>query len=132
MTKNYCLEASVTYRKKSELYTWQNKCSVELGKDTSFADVLYFMEEVKKIVAKIKSFYLKHGENAEYNLCFESFGYNFETGELSKFNCWRSNLTGDVNEEGIYFRPDERYTEPEKDMYVSYKEPLKDIGTYCH
>ena len=133
-SKNFDLEVEAVWRKDMQEYQWRNSVKLECSEDTHFSDIVNFLNKVKKIVSKIKKIYGQYGDDATYKLIFTEYVYSYtpETGgKMVEYNRWVFENVGesvsDIDEEGIYLRPDTRYTEETHDMYISYKNPLEGI-----
>lgn len=132
--KNFSLEVEINWSKGTEEHTWNDKATLECSEETNFSDIVNFLDKIKKIVSRVKKVYGKFGEDARYNLSFTEYVYshNDNGGKMVEYDRWESVRNGDVNEEGIYFTPDTRYTEETRDMYIGYAKPLEDLIYTLH
>lgn len=133
-SKNFDLEVKAVWRKDTQEYQWRNSVKLECSENTHFSDMVNFLNKVKKIVSKVKKIYGQYGDSATYKLIFTEYVYSHSPeigGKMIEYNRWVSenvgDNVGDIDEEGIYLRPDTRYTEETLDMYISYKNPLEGI-----
>lgn len=118
------LKAEETYRNKK--VNMEYKAETSFGNDTSFSQVLDFLDEAKKIwkhamrLSK-KGIYIK--------LEVTEFTYKKDSeGSLISTNFDRWYFEGyNEDTEGIYLSADTRYTKAERDMYLS-KNVLRDLA----
>ena len=118
------LKAEETSRNKK--VNMEYKAGTSFGNDTSFSQVLDFLDEAKKIwkhamrLSK-KGIYIK--------LEVTEFTYKKDgEGSLISTNFDRWHFEGyNEDTEGIYLSADTRYTKAERDMYLS-KNVLRDLA----
>ena len=119
-------------RKAGAEVTVKAETSVMFGKDTHFSDVLRFQADIKKIYSRaVKA--IKAGDS--FTLQITEAKYR-QTGNLLKggkfetlsFDCWEAVPVYEQDTEGIYFRPDTRYTAEHRDLYLTKANLLEDLA----
>lgn len=131
-SKNFSIEVQVFWRNGTEENTWRDKVEVECSERTYFSEMVYFLDKVKKCIAKVKKFYAKYEAAAIYHVSFSEFTYDHEARKIVKFNNWESKHNDDINGEGIYLTPCAENEDENRDMFIGYANPLKDLIYTLH
>ena len=137
-TKDFSVYFQTETRKGSQVITVKMETRISLGAETTFGQMAAFFQEVKKIhSAAMKA--VKRGDWFEMDICeavYDRFQSRdpYKVGRLEtvSFDCWKAAPTWEQSEDGIYFRPDTRYTSETRDMYLSKKDLFKDLEYTLH
>lgn len=127
-SKHFTFEAVVEWQNGS----WKHEAALKCAADTQLSDIVGFLRDVEAIVSRVKEVYKRHGDTAAYELHFCEWKYEPYTDTVDNFDHWVSERSGDISEEGIYFTADEKYTKPERDMFISFDDPIKYIIYTLH
>lgn len=117
-------------RNKNETIEIKTEANINLIDNTSFGDIVRFLNETKAVWKKARKA-VKDGSFEQIEIIESSYDNWGDTNKdliQTSFNRWVGYL-GDqsYDDEGIYLRPDERYTEAHRDMYIG-KNVLEDIA----
>lgn len=127
--KAYELRLKVDEISRREMTERTYKAEIRLADNTTFSEIVEFLEDVKKVYKKGMAA-IKAGFRMELEVT-EAVYENWLEPEkdliLKSFNRWVSVETYEQDNEGIYLRPDTRYTEEHRDMYLT-KDTLKDLA----
>ena len=119
--KAYTLRFESTTIKKGMKCDLMREARLELEDNTKLTDIREFLNGVKLIYKEIKKCY------NEIRVC------------RVEFSIWRSNSNNydewnfndfPEDSDGIYLRANEKYTEPERDLYLNFKGNILDDVTY--
>ena len=126
--KFFEMNLQVVESKKGELIEKTYKTELRISDETSFSDIVDFMEDIKNIWKRAKSA-VKRGHWMELEVIVSAYDNWLTDEELIRksFDRWVSVPTEEQDEDGIYLRADTRYTAPERDMYLT-KDTLKDLA----
>lgn len=127
--KSFELKLKVDEIRRHEAIERRYEAEIKLTDETSFSEIVEFMEEVKKIWKKGMNA-IKAGLYMELEIT-ESTYDNWLSPDKNliqkSFNRWVSAPTQEQDDEGIYLRPDTRYTDECRDMYLT-KDTLKSLA----
>lgn len=126
--KFFEMNLQVVESKKGERIEKTYKTELRVSDETSFSDIVDFLEDVKSIWKRAMGA-VKRDNWMELEVIVSSYD-NWLTDEplvQKSFDRWVSVPLQKQDSEGIYLRADERYTEPERDMYLS-KDTIKDLA----
>lgn len=120
---------------KGEKHTSTYEVRTDFSKDTCVSDIADFVEGMEKLW-RLAINAGKHWEKVshyQFEICEAVYGDGYDS--LS-FDRWVSkDIYGDIclekGEESVYFRPDERYTDANRDMSIG-KNILRDMAFTMH
>lgn len=123
--KNFELRLKVDEIRRRE--TTERTYKAEIN--TDFSEIVEFLEDIKKIwkkgTAAIKAGFYMELEVIE--AVYQNWGEPEKDLMQQSYNRWVSVPTHEQDGEGIYLRPDTRYTDECRDMYLT-KDTLKDLA----
>lgn len=127
--KNFELRLKVDEIRRRETIERTYKAEINLTDNTDFSEIVEFLEDIKKIWKKGMAA-IKAGLYMELEVT-EAVYQNWEDPEKDliqkSYNRWVSVKTDEQDGDGIYLRPDTRYTDECRDMYLT-KNTLKDLA----
>lgn len=135
-TKNIDVEMSFTRRVKGEEHTSKYRARIELNAGTSMSELADFIENMRKIWNKAVSTRREFDKNIGYTPEFymDITEHVIDKGDEWKtesFNRWYTydifDISTEKGEEGIYLRPDTKYTPENRDMSIG-KNILRDLA----
>lgn len=126
--KFFEMNLQVVESKKGERIEKTYKTELRVSDETSFSDIVDFMEDIKNIWKRAMSA-VKRNHWMQLEVVVSTYD-NWLTDKplvQKSYDRWVSVSTEEQDEEGIYLRADARYTAPERDMYLT-KDTLKDLA----
>ncbi len=127
--KSFDLRLKVDEIRHNEITERNYKAEINLTDSTDFSEIIEFMEDVKKVwkkgMAAIKAGFYIELEVTE--AVYENWLCPEKNLVQKSYNRWVSVPTHEQDSEGIYLRPDPRYTDECRDMYLT-KDTLKDLA----
>lgn len=127
--KSFELRLKVDEIRRRETTERTYKAEINLTDGTDFSEIIEFMEDIKKVWKKSMAA-IKAGLYMELEVTEAVYENWLEPGKnlvQKSYNRWGSVPTHEQDSEGIYLRPDTRYTDECRDMYLT-KDTLKDLA----
>ena len=127
--KSFELKLKVDEIRRREAIERTYTAEIKLTDETSFSEIVEFLEDAKKIWKKGMNA-IKAGFHMEMEVTEAAYDnwLNPEKRLIQKsFNRWVSVPTQEQDGDGIYLRADTRYTDECRDMYLT-KDTLKDLA----
>lgn len=127
--KAYKLELKVNEVSQKKETEKIYRAEINLADSTTFSEIVKFLDDVKRVYKKGMTA-IKTGSQMELEITESVYENWLEPGKeliQKSFNRWVSIPTHEQDDQGIYLRPDTRYTEEHRDMYLS-KDVLKDLA----
>lgn len=126
--KSFEMRLKVDEIRRRETTERTYQAEIKLTDNTDFSEIVEFLEDIKKIwkkgTAAIKAGFYMELEVIE--AVYQNWGEPEKDLIQKSFNRWVSVPTHEQDGEGIYLRPDTRYTDECRDMYLT-KDTLKDL-----
>lgn len=127
--KSFELKLKVDEIRRRETTERTYKAEINLTDSTDFSKIIEFMEDIKKVwkkgMAAIKAGFYMELEVTE--AVYENWLEPEKNLVQKSYNRWVSAPTHEQDSEGIYLRPDTRYTDECRGMYLT-KDTLKDLA----
>lgn len=127
--KSFELRLKVDEIRRRETTERTYKAEINLTDSTDFSEIIEFMGDIKKVwkkgMAAIKAGFYMELEVTE--AVYENWLEPEKNLVQKSYNRWVSVPTHEQDNEGIYLRPDTRYTDECRDMYLT-KDTLKDLA----
>lgn len=126
--KSFKMNLKVSEYKHPEWKTVETNAEINISDRTSFAELVEFGDNIKKTWRKAMRA-IKAGSSVELEITESTYDNWCDPDKplvQTSFNRWFCTEEGQ-NDEGIYLRPDERYTESFRDMYLT-KDVLNDLA----
>lgn len=129
-------EMTLTRRVKGAEHTSKYRACLELSADTTFSEMADFIESMRKIWNKAVSVKREadktFGSDPDFTMEITEHVMNrAENWATECFNRWFTHDISDIctekGEEGIYLRPDTKYTSENRDMLIC-KDILRDLA----
>lgn len=131
--KNFELNLKVNEIRYGETIERTYKAEINLTDDTTFSEIIDFLEGIKKVwgngMVAIKAGFCMELEVIE--AVYKNYGAPEKDLIQESFNRWVSVPTPNQDNNGIYLKPDTRYTDKCRYMYLS-KDTLKDLAFTLH
>ena len=132
--KSFDIVLTAATYKRNETIQVKTESKIYLTDDTAFLDDASFLDEVKALWKKARKA-VKDGSFESIEICESSYDNWSDPDKYlvqKSFDRWIGYMRDQsADDEGIYLRPDERYTALGRDMYLS-KDVIKDMAyTLC-
>lgn len=120
-----------TTMKRGTEVTVKMSPSITFGVDTSFRDILGFMEDAKRLHrAAMKA--IEEGNAFYWSITESKYKWTGDRLETTASDSWIAADVSRQDTEGVYFNPDTRYTEAHRDMYLEKGALMKDLAAYLN
>ena len=127
-------ELTTEHATTAETVTKTVKAEVRLSAEVSFSEIVRFQDEVKKLYSEaIKA--IKADNYLDIEITVHTYKYfpnrnwkTLETLETVGFDRWTAAPVWEQDTDGVYFRPDTRYTSEYKDGYLTKKTLFSDLA----
>ena len=130
-TKTIYCEMSLTKKLKGEEHTSKYVASIELSARTSMSEIADFIDGMRKIWTKAVNARRESDEPSFSMEITEHILDKADDWKTIEFNRWYTydicDICTEKGEEGIYLRPDTKYTEERRDMSIG-KDILRDLA----
>lgn len=123
--KSVKIRISYTKDSRNSEVSVTRKAGVTFGTETTFAQIEGFLEDFKKVIQGYK-YCAKNRIFCEVYLSVSTHNGGDGTSQPQQhsFNGWKFEETPDYECEGMYLRPDFRYTSEEHDIWIDFSESL--------
>lgn len=119
--KQFYVSFTSSYTRHDKIITIEKELELMLGDNTNFSDIVFFIDEIKKIHKKCIRC-VKNGYD---------FQLTIEEWSPELFNRWVSEPVSKQDLDGVYLSADTRYTPMERDMYLT-SDILHDLEFTLH
>ena len=126
--KSYEMNLEVSAFKNGVATTEKQSAEINLSDDTRFESILDFMDSVKAVWKRARKA-IKSGDRITMEVIvstYEGWSNPDEKLRQTSFDRWYCTEEGQ-DDEGIYLRPDIRYTDAYRDMYLG-KDVLRGLA----